>query len=65
MSNHEVREFDQEPENAYAARIERNAAMFLAALISTQNDMTHRDEVKLALTYAEMLADEVDRRYVG
>lgn len=45
----------------YAARIERNAAMFLAALITTKNDMTHREEVELALTYAKLLAAKVER----
>ena len=47
----------------YAARIERNAAMFLAALITTNNDMSHYEEVKLALTYAELLAEKIDTDY--
>lgn len=64
MSKDDDRVFDEEPEDKYAARIERNAAMFLAALITNKNDLTYRDEVKLALIYAEMLADEVDKRYI-
>jgi hypothetical protein len=44
----------------HAERIERLAAMFLAALITTNKDMDMSDEIKLSVTYAERLALQID-----
>jgi hypothetical protein len=47
----------------HVERVERLAAMFLAALIAQDTDMSVRDEVKLAVTYAEMLIVKLEEEY--